>query len=130
MCISNEHKESDVLHRPIIAENLDSSLWNDKCDYIEIEECMDLNPNNYNLIVIQLNIRSLLSKQAELNQLLVNLENRNSKVNLVLLCETFLNDKTRKFVNIPDYKLYKDHHKHHKGGGTAVLANNEILSKK
>ena len=130
MCISNEHKESDVLHRPIIAENLDFSLWNDKCDYIEIEECMDLNPNNYNLTVIQLNIRSLLPKQTELNQLLVNLENRNSKVDLVLLCETFLNDQTRKFVNISSYKLYEDHHKNHKGVGTAILVRIEILSKK
>ena len=106
MCISNEHKESGVLHRPISTEILDSSSWNDKCDYIEIEEFMDLNSNNYNLIVIQINIRSLLSKQTELNQLLVNLENGNSKVNLVLLCETFLNDQTRKFVNMPGYKLY------------------------
>ena len=91
---------------------------------------MNLNPNNYNLIVIQLNIRNLLSKQTELNQLLVNLENRNLKVDLVLLWETFLNDRTRKFVNIPGYKLYEDHCKNHKGRGTVILVCNEILSKK
>ena len=89
--------------------------------YVEIEECLDLNPNQYNLIVIQLNIRNLLSKQTELNQLMVNLENRNSKADLVLLCETFLNDKTSKFVNVPSYKLYEDYHINHKGGGTAML---------
>ena len=67
MCVgSNERKESDVLVRPLLIENLDSSLWNDKCDYIEIENCKDLNPNNYNLVVVQLNIRSLLSKQTKL----------------------------------------------------------------
>ena len=45
---------------------LDASLWNDKCDYIELEECDNLNPNNYNLIVMQLNIRSVLYHQQEL----------------------------------------------------------------
>ena len=67
MCIINgKTKDSDVLLRPIITENLDSSLWNDKHDYEEIEECSNLNPNNYNLVVVQLNIRSFLSKQTEL----------------------------------------------------------------
>ena len=85
MCIpKNENKETDVLNRPIITENLDSSLWNDKCDYIEIDECKELNPNNYNLIVVQLNIRSLLSKQVELKRLLSILESKNSKVDIVL----------------------------------------------
>ena len=45
---------------------LDSSLWNDKCDYIELDERDNLNPNNYNLIVMHLNIRSVLSHHHEL----------------------------------------------------------------
>ena len=36
MCVgNNKKKESDVLDRPLLMKNLDSSLWNDKCDYIE-----------------------------------------------------------------------------------------------
>ena len=61
---------------------------------------------------------------------MANLENRNSKVDIVLLCETFLNDQTSKFVNMPGYKLYEDHHTNHKGGGTTILVHNEIISKK
>ena len=35
MCIGNSNvKDSDVLDRPILTENFDSSLWNDKYDYI------------------------------------------------------------------------------------------------
>ena len=60
-------KATDELDTPIIFHKLDQSLWNDKCDYIDIESCVDLNPNNYNLAVLQLNIRSILSKQMELN---------------------------------------------------------------
>ena len=37
-----------------------------KCDYVELDKCVNLNPNNYNLIVMQLNIRSLLSHQEDL----------------------------------------------------------------
>ena len=98
MCISSKQRDSDTLLRPIITENLDSSLWNNKCDYVEIKECHNLNPNNYNLTVIQLNVRSLLSNQTELNQLLIKLENQNSRVDIVLLCETFLSDHTFRFV--------------------------------
>ena len=85
MCVDKDkRKESDVLDRPIITDNLDSSSWNDKCDYIEIDNCKDLNPNNYNLVVVQLNIRSLLLKQLELKRLLRDLEVRKSKADCTI----------------------------------------------
>ena len=131
MCTGNSNvKDSDVLDRPILMENLDSSFWKDKCDYIEIEQCKNLNPNNYNLVVVQLNIRSLLSKQVELKLLLSDLEKRGSRVDLILLCKTFLSDSTLKLVNIPGYKLYSDHRKNHKGGGMAILVRNDIVCKR
>ena len=83
MCKSeNGMKIPDVLENPIITDNLDTILWSDKCDYIDIDDCVNLNLNCYNLIVLQLNVRSLLSNQTALNQLLRDLENRKSK----LLC--------------------------------------------
>ena len=45
---------------------MDKSLWTDRCDYIDLEKCDNLNNNNMNLIVLQLNIRSLLVHQDEL----------------------------------------------------------------
>ena len=39
-------------------EDIDNSLWSDKCDYWETEQCANLNPKNYNFIVMQLNIHS------------------------------------------------------------------------
>ena len=66
MCIAEGSKKTDVLSRPILSDSLDSSLWNDKCDYIEIENCVNLNPNNYNLVVLQLNIRSLLTNRVKM----------------------------------------------------------------
>ena len=131
MCVDKDkRKESDVLDRPLITDNLDSSLWNDKCDYIEIDNCKDLNPNNYNLVVVQLNIRNLLLKQLELKRLLRDLEVRKSKADMILLCETFLSDATVNLVNIPGYKLYSNHRKNYKGGGTIILVRTDMISKR
>ena len=52
----NISKTQDVLDRPVELAELDNPLWNDKCNWINIEHSVNLNPSNYNLIVIQLNI--------------------------------------------------------------------------
>ena len=91
--------------QPLEFENLDRSLWNDKCDYYELSKCTNFNTDGYNLVVLQLNIRSMLSNQRELRQLIHTLDNKGTQVNLILLCETFLNKKTIKLVNIPGYEL-------------------------
>ena len=56
--------------------------------------------------------------------LLKTLENKNSRVDLVLLCETFLTKETVKLVDIPDYTLVSSHRSQSKGGGTAILIRN------
>ena len=62
MCKSeNGNIITDVLENPIITDNLGTVLWSDKCDYVDIDDCVNLNPSCYNLIVLQLNISSLLS---------------------------------------------------------------------
>ena len=40
----------DSLHRSRDLRELDITLWNDNCDYIDIENCTYLNPNNFNLL--------------------------------------------------------------------------------
>ena len=120
----------DNLDRPVDHNELDSCLWNDKCDYIELDHCTNLNQNNYNLITMQLNIRSILAHQQELSQLLRNLERKGSCVDIVLLCETFLTQKTEKMVNIPGYKLIGNHHPTRKGGSFCILLNENIPYKR
>ena len=84
-------------------DELENSLWNDKCDYIKRDKCKNLKPNDYNLIVLQLNIRSILSHPTELKQLLRALEKKHSRVDAVLSFETFSNSKTYNLVNVPGY---------------------------
>ena len=124
----NGTKVKDILENSIITDNLDSVLWNDKCDYIDIEDCVNLNLNCYNLIVMQLNVRSLLSNQSTLNQLLRDLDNRKSKVDLILLCETFLMDQSHRLVRFPGYKFISTECANRKGG-TGILVREEIMYK-
>ena len=97
MCKTSGTLNTDVLQRPQNQSELDESLWNDNCNYTEIETCFNLNPNNYNLLVLQLNIRSILAHQHELKQLLRDLDKKNSSVDVVLLCETFLTKKNHRY---------------------------------
>ena len=111
----------DRLGRPLYDENVNESLWSDKCDYLNIEECLNLNPKNYNMNILQLNIRSLLAHQSELKSLLQQLSNRNSTTDIIALSETFLTEKVLKLVNIPSYILYSACRKQSKGGGVSLL---------
>ena len=109
MCKNNHsQKLDDNLDRPILTDGLDQSLWNDKCDYIDIESCSNLNQNNYNLAVMQINVRSILSKQIELKQLLRQLENKNSPIDIILICETFLSKNTLSLLQMPGYQIFTD----------------------
>ena len=110
MCFSHEDiKQCDELHRPLNLEDLNPTLWNDKCDYIDPESCTNLNPENYNLLVLQHNIRGLIGNQDYLKLLLSILHARNSPVDIILLCETFLNNNTIGLVNIPGYDIISNH---------------------
>ena len=128
MCkTDHRNKLNGELERPIQTPNLDQSLWNDKCDYVDIESCKNLNLNDYNPAVLQLNTHSILSKQGELNQLLWDLECRNSKVDVVMLCKTFLNKNTLNLLKIPGYTIFANSRSESKGGGTAILVREGII---
>ena len=109
------------LERLLNMQNLPSSLWSDKCDYLDIDKCNNLNPQNYNFIVMQLNIRSILSNQLELMRLLNELSQKHSEVDILLLCETFITSKTENLINMKGYTIHTTNRKEAKGGGTAVL---------
>ena len=77
MCLSKlSNKSHNDLLRPIDFDLVHNSLVNDKCDYIDPTKCIDWNLNGYNLVALQLNIKSLLSNITELKQLLKTLEQK------------------------------------------------------
>ena len=131
MCITtNKDEEKDKLNMPLDLDELDESLWNDKCDYLDLETCSNLNPNNYNLLVLQLNIRSLLVHQLELkSQLICMTAKKNSQINIILLCETFLSKQTVDMVNVPGFTHIDNCRRHRKGGGVSILIREGIFFK-
>ena len=103
MCINTSKLTLfDNLSRPLELNSVDRSLWTDKCNYMDLHECKNLNPKNHNFIILQLHIRSVLSNQTDLRRLLSNLESKNSKVDTALLCKTHLIKNIVGFVNIPN----------------------------
>ena len=120
----------DALLRSREYSELDSSLWNDKCDYVELDKCANLNPNNYNLIVMHLNVRSLLAHQQELCQPIRTTEQKNFQIDIILLCETFLSKQTRQVVNIPSFSHVCNYLKNRKGGGVSILLRDGITFKR
>ena len=80
----------DDLSMLLELNDIDTSLWSDKSDYVDPSNCANINPHNYNLVVLQLNVRSLLSHQSELRSTLHLLANKNSTIDILILCETFL----------------------------------------
>ena len=131
MCKTNgSYNDTDALKRSRNLFELDESLWNDKCNYIEMETCPNLNPNNYNLLALQLNIRSIVAHQHELKQLLRDLEKKNSPIDVVLLCETFLTNKTICMVNVGGYTHIGNYRSKKKGGGVSILLKEGISYKR
>ena len=66
----------------------------------------------------------------ELNQLLRDLENKKTVIDVLMLCETFLTKNTLNLLNIPGYQVFTDSRTLHKGGGTAILVRNGITCKR
>ena len=127
MCLGDrDQKLFDDLLWPLELDALDRSMWNDKCDYLDLKKCKNLNPYNFNLLVMQLSIRSLISHQIELNQLLRDLENRNSTIDVIALNETFLTGWNTNLVSIPGYKFIFNNRSDSKGGGIALLLRHDI----
>ena len=113
--------------QPLEYNNLDKSLRSDKCDYLDLDDTANLDPNGYNFTILQLNIRGLLSNQAKLQMLLNNLKNKESQVDIILLCETHLNKFTTQLVNVLGYTLTPSNRSISKGSGRAIFVRSEIL---
>ena len=102
---------------------IDEAL-NDVCDYISPEQVKDLISKPENLSVLQLNVRGLINKQEDLIRL-INQGGKN-KVNVVLLCETWLRKDTVNKVKIPGYSIVNKIRQGKKGGGVSILIDNQL----
>ena len=91
----------------------------DNCSYICYDELSSIDPNNDSLCILQLNTQGLINKQSDLNKLLH--AGSMNKVDVALICETWLRQDTVKLVDIPHYTLVSKERKGKKGGGVCIL---------
>ena len=75
----------------------------DTCDYIKLEDVSTLNVTERDLLFLQLNIRGLISKQSDISKLIQNCTNSEKKIDVVLLCETWVTNTTKNLIRIPGY---------------------------
>ena len=131
MCFSKQDiKCYDDLVRLLELNNVDKSLWSDKCDYMDPSKCNNLNPDNFNFVLLQLNIQSILAHQSELHSVLQLLADKHLRADFFILCETFVLSKTNQLVNIPGYSIIVNSRHEHKGGGVAILIRDGVTFKK
>ena len=74
-----------------------------------------------------MNIRGLISKQSDLSRLLSGCLEK--KIDVVILCETWLNSTVTNLINIPGYHYLGIEQKDKKGGGVGFLVSDEIKCK-
>ena len=77
-------------------------------------------------MVLQHNVCSLPCNILETKLLLQTLHDKNSSVDIMLVCETFLNKNTANRIRIPGYTLVSNYWQDHKRGGTSVLIKDGI----
>lgn len=100
-----------------------------RCKYYDID---DLNTSalvDYPYKVLHHNIRSLIENGDNLKILLEVLSDAGLNMDVILLCETFLNDKNCMLPNINGYKKIERHRKNSRGGGVAIFLKNNLCFK-
>ena len=95
------------------------------CDYLEHDD--DWSSDSTELFVVQWNIRGMYSKNDHIKHVIHNNPcNRNP--DLILLCETWLNNHTPSVV-VPGYSLIRKDRTKKVGGGVAILIKQGIKYK-
>ena len=129
MCLQGIKKQvSDrLINNDII--NKESYDFVDHCDYLELENITSETLPKDNLNLLQINVRGLIGKQNNLQSLLDKLEN-NSNIHCILLCETWLNEDTKKSISFENHSFIGRECNTKKGGGVGFLLRNELIARK
>ena len=99
----------------------------DNCKY-----CLDSKGYSYidqdgvSLKVMHLNIRSLSKNMDSLLLLLDDLAQKNIVIDVILLCETYLNSTSKTVLKIPGYTNYHKCRENSLGGGVSVFVTNSL----
>ena len=98
------------------------------CRYLNLDEDVQAAGKilGNSMKVAHLNIHSIPNKMEDLADLLDILKDRQLLPDILLLCETFLNEKNYMKINFPNFHLVSNHRKVKSRGGVAILIGNHI----
>lgn len=122
---TNNDLDSDLFH--LIGEDNNPLLQN--CKYYEPSEIDAISGKQFNMKVLQLNIHSLPSKLDEMKKLLSKLENVNIKLDVIMLCETFLTDLNVDLCHIEGYSLEHSSRSKLRQGGVCIFLHKSLKYK-
>ena len=100
-----------------------------ECKYVDVEGIPNFNPENYDLKLMHLNICSLLSKWGLLIELLTDLRRNKLGIDILMLCETYLDKSTVKLLRISYYNIAYRNRLNKKNGGVAMLIKDHLKFK-
>ena len=129
MCVYSKSINSEANIRDAISQQVISVEGMPECKYFEMKDIPKFNPENYNLKLLHLNIRSLLSQQGLLIELLTDVRRNKLNIDVLMLCETYLNSSVVKLLKISTYNLAYRSRLNKKNGGVAILIKDHLKFK-
>ena len=135
MCLGNhtDHSHFDRIGNDPMKDLFDLidteySLPNSNCKYVEPDNAqLDIsNGQGSQFCVLHINIHSVPSKLAELNDLLFKLKDCKIHVDVILLCETFITDENKEKYQINGYELIDEHRQNITRGGVAIYVSRKL----
>ena len=103
-------------------------MFDDTCDYVELDDTIDVKCEKDDQVIMHLNIRGLCSKQQDLANLLKDCIPKKKK-DVVLLVETWTTTSNFNTINIPGYKYYGQNRNMKKGEGVSIPINEHLKCK-
>ena len=92
------------------------------CSYLDINDYTDETDDN-SVIIGHLNIHSIPNKHEDLIDLLDRMKDKCMLPDILLLCETFLNEKNFDKYIFPNYELVNEYRKKKSRGGVSIMIN-------
>ena len=124
--MSNDPEQD--LYKLINSDDDDFNIFSNS-NYFLPDDFSILENEGNKLKVLHLNIRGLPSKINDLKNLLSILEKRNVTIDIVMLCETFVNEYNRNICTIPNFHFEEIHRQNMARGGVGLFISDKLKYK-
>ncbi len=111
-----------------LLDNGNNPLLSDCC-YYEPSDVSTISDKKFKLKTLHLNIHSIPDKKGQLILLLEQLKKANCEIDIILLCETFVNAQNRQQCEINGYHFEDNYRKNIGRGGVAIYIHDKLKYK-